>query len=50
MPGAEYFRQKWEVTADFFGDVQSRNHSVYDLAVGFEYLDYAREFMRWNKE
>ena len=35
----EYYSKPWEVTADIYGGVQSRNHSQSDIDRGFAYLE-----------
>ena len=34
----EYYSKPWEITADIYGDVQSRNHSQINIDSGFAYL------------
>ena len=34
-----YYDKPWEVTADVYGGVQSRNPSAKTVAAGFEYLE-----------
>ena len=34
----EYYSKPWEITADIYGGVQSRNHKQSDIYAGFAYL------------
>ena len=34
----EYYSKPWEITADIYGGVQSRNHSQSNIDRGFAYL------------
>ena len=38
----EYYNKPWEVTADIYGGVQSRNHSQSDIDKGFAYLEASK--------
>ena len=33
-----YYRRPWEITADIYGGVQTRDHEDFDIAVGAGYL------------
>ena len=39
----EYYNKPWEITADIYGGVQSRNHSQSDITKGFYYLLGSKE-------
>jgi len=39
----EYYTKPWEITADIYGDVQSRIHSQTDIDKGFEYLEGSKK-------
>ena len=36
--GGDYYSRPWEITADIYGGVQSRKHSIEDIEYGFSYL------------
>jgi len=38
----EYYTKPWEITADLYGRVQSRNHAESDFMYGFAYLDASK--------
>ena len=38
----EYYSKPWEITADIYGGVQSRNHSQSNIDVGFAYLERSK--------
>ena len=40
----EYYDKPWEVTADIYGDVQSRNPSDASVAEGFDYLENSYKY------
>lgn len=40
----EYYAKPWEITADLYGRVQSRNHEKNDIVEGFSYLDYSKQY------
>ena len=37
--GGDYYSRPWEITADIYGGVQSRKHSIEDIEYGFSYLN-----------
>ncbi len=40
----DYYSNPWEVTADIYGEVQSRPHSEEFVAAGYEYLEKSKVF------
>ena len=39
----EYYSKPWEITAEIYGDVQSRNHSQSDIDRGYAYLEDSKK-------
>ena len=39
-----YYDRPWEITADIFGKVSSRKHSITDVQRGYSYLDISAMF------
>ncbi len=39
----DYYSKPWEITADIYGGVQSRNHSSKDIVRGFSYLRQVKQ-------
>lgn len=48
--GGAYYRRPWEITADLFGGVRARKHTVHDIDAGVRYLRRAggRTSGRWD--
>ena len=42
MGGSEYYNRPWEITADIYGGVQSRQHTKEDIEAGFSYLERSK--------
>ena len=40
--GGDYYSRPWEITADIYGRVQSRNHTNEDIEAGFSYLERSK--------
>lgn len=40
--GGDYYSRPWEITADIYGGVQSRNHTNEDIKAGFSYLERSK--------
>ena len=55
LGSGDYYDKPWEVTADIYGGVQSRNHSQSYIDAGFSYLEALKSIkpivginVRWN--
>ena len=46
MGGGDYYSRPWEITADIYGGVQSRYHTMKDIEAGFLYLEYYKNDVR----
>ncbi len=40
--GGDYYSRPWEITADIYGGVQSRQHTKEDIEAGFSYLERSK--------
>ena len=41
--GGDYYSRPWEITADIYGGVQSRQHTNKDIEAGFSYLERSKK-------
>lgn len=42
--GGDYYSRPWEITADIYGEVQSRNHAKEDIDAGFAYIERSKNY------
>ena len=53
VPYEDYYALPWEVTADLHGEVQRDGTTPEDIAVGLDYLEYAKNwpfsYNQWNR-
>ena len=42
--GGDYYSRPWEITADIYGGVRSRNHKIADIKAGFKYLEFSKNW------
>lgn len=42
--GGDYYSRPWEITADVYGGVQSRNHAKKDIKRGFSYMKHSKKY------